>query len=41
MKRASDWIAVYGWCHAVSLALRYGVYAGVAGVLALVIWRNS
>jgi hypothetical protein len=41
MSRASDWIAGYGWCYAVSLTIRYGVYAGVAVVLALVIWRKQ
>jgi len=40
MKRASDWLVTYGWAYAVSLGLRYAVYAGVAGVLALVVWRN-
>lgn len=41
MKRASDWAAGYGLAYKVSLTLRYSVYAGVAGVLALVIWRSS
>lgn len=41
LKRANKYIDDICWCWLTSMVLRWAVIAGVAGVVGLVIWRNS